>query len=196
MSARRMLFPGLLGVVMVASLVLAGCGPSQPTAAPRLAPHTAPHHAPHHAAPIHAQSALNVPAGLQAPFRAAIHGLQASSPAWSGAVAPPGTTVDLNGVLWTTGPTLTAAWRAWQTFVPAHRGPLHLGLSQALVTGANGAAGLPVVGLPAGHANLATTAPNVAVATGVVTAGLATHPFSAVFARLAVGWVLVSWQWR
>ena len=194
MSARRTLFPGLVAVVMGASMVLSGCGPSHPAATPHPASHAARHHPAHKSPPIHAQSALNVPSGLQAPFHAALQGLQAPSPAWPGTVAPPGTTVDLNGVVWTTGPTLTAAWHTWQTF-PHHQGRIHLALSQALVTGTNGAASLPVVGMPAGQPNLATTTPNVAVATGVVTAGAAAHPFSAVFARRAAGWVLVSWRW-
>lgn len=194
MSARRTLFPGLLSVVMGASMVLAGCGTSPSATAPHPASHAARRHPAHKSPPIHAQSALKVPSGLQAPFHAALQSLQAPSPAWAGAVAPPNTTVELNGVLWTTGPTLTAAWHTWQTF-PRHQSRIHLALSQALVTGTNGAASLPIVGMPAGQPNLATTTPNVAVATGLVTAGAAAHPFSAVFARRAAGWVLVSWRW-
>lgn len=162
--------------------------------APHPASHAARHHPAHKSPPIHAQSALNVPTGLQAPFHAALQGLQSPSPAWPGAVAPPGTTVDLNGVLWTTGPALTAAWHQWQTF-PGHRTRIHLALYQALATGTNGASGLPSVGMAAGQPNLATTTPNVAVATAVVTAGAAANPFSAVLARRASGWVLVSWRW-
>lgn len=194
MFARRTLFPGLAAGVLGVSMLLAGCGTPHPAAAPRSSPQAARHHPAHKSPPIHAQSALNVPSGLLAPFHAALQALQAPSPAWSGAVAPPNTTVELNGVLWTTGPTLTAAWHTWQTF-PHHQSRIHLALSQALVTGTNGAASLPVVGMPAGQPNLATTTPNVAVATGVVTAGAAAHPFSAIFARRAAGWVLVSWRW-
>lgn len=181
-------------VVLLAGVVLAGCG-AAPSAAlvHRASPagHSSRAHAAH---PAPAQSALTVPTGFQAPFRAALESLHRTTRTWLGAVAPPGAVVDLNGAISTSGASLATAWQQWQTF-PDPRASGSLTLSRTLATGTNGGSDLPSVGMPVGQPNIVTTTPNVAEATGVVTVGSAAHPFSAIFARLASGWVLVTWRW-
>lgn len=181
-------------VVLLAGVMLAGCG-AAPSAALVHRASSAGHHPQTHAVhPLPAQSALTVPTGFQAPLRAALQSLHRTIPTWLGPVAPPGAVVDLNGAVTTSGASLTTARQQWQTF-PDRRASITLTLSRALATGTNGGPDLPSVGMPVGQPNIVTTTPNVAEATGVVTAGSAAHPFSAIFARLASGWVLVTWRW-
>lgn len=192
----RRFVAGLLAVFALgAGLVLTGCGTTPP-------PHSSTpvvHHHPSQSsptAPSHppSQSALGVPSGFPAPFHTALQAFQTTTPAWVGAVAPAATVVDQSGHVTTSGVSLTSAWHQWQT-VPSRRAVLTLTLSRPLATGTNGGPGMPAVGVPTGQANLVTTTPNVALATGVVTAGHVAHPFTAVLARLAHGWVLVTWRW-
>ena len=177
----------------------AGCGPA--SVPPPVSQPVAHHHkgvARHHTSvPSHppSQSALGVSAAFRPPFSAALQGFRTTTPAWQGAVAPSGTVVDQSGQITTSGVSLATAWHQWQHFSPHRAAGLTMRLTAPLATGTNGGTGMPAVGIPAGQSNVVTTAPNVAIATGVVTAGAAAHPFSAVFARLASGWVLVTWRW-
>lgn len=185
----------LLAVTLGAGLLLAGCGTPHSAAAPRSSPRPAHHHGSRHTVPpVHAQSALRVPAAFQHAFAGALQAFRAATPRWAGFTAPAGTVVYEAPTLSTSGVSLAAAWHQWQGFA-GHGASPSLALTQALTTGTNGATGLPSVGIPVGQSNLSATAPNVAVATGVVTVRGTSHAFTAVLARLASGWVLVTWRW-
>lgn len=196
--SRRSSVSGIAALALGVGVLAAGCGLAS---APPPVSHAAPTHhkgVPHHhtSAASHppSQSALGVSAAFRPPFSTALQAFQTTTPAWQGAVAPSGTVVDQSGQITTSGVSLTTAWHQWQHFSPHRAAGLTMRLTAPLATGTNGGAGMPAVGIPAGQPNVVTTAPNVAVATGVVQGGGAAHPFTAVV-RLAPGWVLATWRW-
>ncbi len=197
--SRRSSVPWIAALALGVGVLGAGCGSASvppPGSQPAAQHHKrVPRH--HTSAPSHppSQSALDVSAAFRPPFSAALQGFRATTPVWQGAVAPAGTVVDQSGQVATSGVSLTTAWHQWQHFAPHRTAGLTMRLTAPLATGTNGGAGMPAVGIPAGQPNVVTTAPNVAVATGVVLIGGASHPFTAVLVRLAHGWDLVTWRW-